>query len=67
MEILKNFLDTLGFQLETFIVLLISFIILVLLLNKFLFKRLMKYLDERNKGVKETFDQIETKQQEITR
>jgi len=67
METLKNFLDTLGFQLETFLILCVSFLILVLLLNKFLFKRLMKYLDDRNEGVKKTFEQIETKQQEIAR
>lgn len=67
METLQNFLDALGFNLETFCILAISFIVLVLLLNKVLFKPLMKYLDERNKGIKDTFVQIETKQQEIAR
>lgn len=67
METLKNFLDAMGFQLDTFIILSVSFIVVVLILKKIFFKPIMGHIDQRSKTIKETFDQIETKQQEIAR
>lgn len=64
---MESFLKMMGAQGETIFILAISFIILVLLLNKFLFKPLLKYLDERNKGIKETYEKIEATNQDLKR
>lgn len=65
MEILKEFIEALGLEPKLILVLGISFIILVILLNKFLFKPLMKHLDDRSREIKGTFDKIELDKKEI--
>ncbi len=65
MEILKEFIEALGLEPQLILVLGISFIILVIFLNKFLFKPLMKHLDDRSQEIKGTFDKIELDKKEI--
>jgi len=65
MEAIKNLLASLGAQGEVIILLAVNFIILVLILNKFLFKRVLQHLDNRKKEIEDTFDKIEHDKQHI--
>jgi len=64
---MDSFFKMMGASAETIFILAVSFIILVLLLNKFLFKPLLKYLDERSKGIKETYEKIEVTKGDLKR
>lgn len=64
---MEKILDILGLQFEVIFVLGISFIILVIVLNKVLFKPLMKHLDERSNEIKGNFDKIALDKKEIER
>lgn len=65
MEALKNLFTSLGAQGEVIILLAVNFVILVLILNKFLFKRVLQHLDDRKKEIEDTFDKIEHDKQSI--
>jgi F-type H+-transporting ATPase subunit b len=67
MEIFQKFLEMMGAQGEVIIILVISFIILIILLNKFLFKPVTKHLDNRSQEIKATFDKIALEKESITR
>jgi F-type H+-transporting ATPase subunit b len=67
MDVLKEFLETLGLEPKLILVLGISFLVLVIFLNKFLFKPLLKHLDARHQEIKGTFNKIELDKQEIAR
>jgi len=63
---METFLQQLGAQFEVILILALSFIILVLILSKFLFKPIIGYLDQRNNEIKHTFDEIEKGKGDIT-
>jgi len=67
MESLTNFLEQMGAQYQVILILAISFIILVVLLNKLLFKPLTKYVDNRRDEIQNTFTKIEADKKEIAR
>lgn len=67
MEVLKKFLDMLGAQGESILIIAISFLILVWILNKFLFKPLMAHMDARSKEIEGTFKKIDADRAEIER
>ena len=56
-----------GAQYQVIVILAISFIILVILLNKFLFKPLTKYVDSRRDEIKDVFDKIDSDKKEIAK
>lgn len=56
-----------GGQLQVILILVINFIILFLVLKKFLFTRVLEHLDSRKKEIEGTFDKIEKDKTEITR
>lgn len=56
---MDTFLQMMGAQWQVILILAISFIVLVLVLSKVLFKPLLKYLDERNNEIKETYRGID--------
>ncbi|MFH1231208.1 MAG: F0F1 ATP synthase subunit B [Planctomycetota bacterium] len=64
-EAIKNLFTSLGAQGEVIILLAVNFIILVLILNKFLFKRVLQHLDNRKNEIENTFDKIEHDKQHI--
>lgn len=64
---METFIKALGVQAEVILILAISFIILVVLLRKFLFRPLMGYLDRRNQEIQNTYTRIEEGQKELTR
>jgi F-type H+-transporting ATPase subunit b len=64
---MDTFLQMMGAQWQVILILTISFILLILILSKLLFKPLMKYLDERNNEIKETYLGIEKSKEEISR
>ena len=66
MEAIKNLFSALGGQIQVIILLSVNFIILVLILNKFLFKRVLTHIDNRKKEIEGTFDKIEQDTQHIT-
>lgn len=66
MQAVKNLFEALGAQGEVIILLSINFIILILILNKFLFKRVLRHLDSRKKEIEGTFDKIEQDKQHIS-
>jgi len=63
---METFLQTMGANWQTIVILALSFIILVFILSKFLFKPLLKYIDERNNEIKQTYEGIEKSKGEIT-
>ncbi|MBI4834727.1 MAG: F0F1 ATP synthase subunit B [Planctomycetes bacterium] len=63
---MDTFLQMMGAQWQVILILTISFIFLVLVLSKFLFKPVLKYLDERNNEIKETYQGIEKSKEEIS-
>lgn len=65
MEAIKSLLASLGAQGEVIIILAINFIILVLILNKLLFKRVLNHLDARKNEIEGTFDKIEQDKKHI--
>jgi len=67
MEALSNFLTQMGAQFQVILILAISFIILVLVLNKLLFKPLIKFVDSRSTEIKDTYNKIELDKKEISR
>ncbi|MEW6027124.1 MAG: F0F1 ATP synthase subunit B [Planctomycetota bacterium] len=64
-DALKNLLESLGAQGQVIILLSVNFIILVLILNKFLFKRVLTHLDTRKKEIEDTFGKIEQDKKHI--
>ncbi len=66
MEALKNLFSALGGQVQVIILLSVNFIILILILNKFLFKRVLTHIDNRKKEIEGTFDKIEQDKKQIT-
>ncbi|HLD36863.1 MAG TPA: F0F1 ATP synthase subunit B [Planctomycetota bacterium] len=66
MEAIKNLFSALGGQIQVIILLSVNFIILVLILNKFLFKRVLTHIDNRKKEIEGTFDKIEQDKKHIT-
>ena len=65
MEAIKNLFSALGGQVQVIILLAVNFIILILILNKFLFKRVLTHLDNRKKEIEGTFDKIEQDKKQI--
>lgn len=63
---METFLEIMGANWQTIAILALSFIILVFILSKFLFKPLLKYIDERNNEIKKTYEGIEKSKEEIT-
>ncbi|MBI5777867.1 MAG: F0F1 ATP synthase subunit B [Planctomycetes bacterium] len=66
MEAIKNLFSALGGQVQVIILLSVNFIILILILNKFLFKRVLTHLDNRKKEIEDTFGKIEQDKKHIT-
>jgi len=64
-DAIKNLLASLGAQGEVIALLAVNFIILVLILNKFLFKPVLKHLDSRKKEIEDAFDKIERDKKQI--
>ncbi|MFH1226756.1 MAG: F0F1 ATP synthase subunit B, partial [Planctomycetota bacterium] len=67
MQALSNFFNAMGGQVQVIVLLVINFIILFLVLKKFLFGRVLEHLDNRKKEIEGTFDKIELDKKEITR
>ncbi|MFA5794218.1 MAG: F0F1 ATP synthase subunit B [Candidatus Brocadiia bacterium] len=67
MQALSNFFNAMGGQIQVIILLVINFIILFLVLKKFLFSRILEHLDNRKKEIEGTFDKIELDKKEISR
>lgn len=59
-------MEKLGIQLPSIIAQIINFVILAVLLNKFLYKPVLKILDERKAKIKQSLDQAE-KSQSLTK
>lgn len=67
MESLTKFLEQMGAQYQVILILAASFIILVVLLNKFLFKPLTKYVDSRRDEIQNVYTKIDSDKKEIAR
>lgn len=65
MEAIRNLFSALGGQVQVIILLAVNFIILILILNKFLFKRVLTHIDNRKKEIEGTFDKIEQDKKQI--
>ena len=62
----KNFFAAMGGNVQVIIILTINFIILFVILKKFLFGRVLQHLDNRKKEIEGTFDKIEQDKKHIT-
>ena len=62
---METFVKALGVSGETILVLTISFVVLILILKKLLFKPIMGFLDSRTKEIKDNFEQIENGKKDI--
>jgi F-type H+-transporting ATPase subunit b len=67
MESLTKFLEQMGAQYEVILILAASFVILVIILNKYLFKPLTKYVDNRRDEIANVLSKIETDKKEIAK
>ncbi|MDI6733246.1 MAG: F0F1 ATP synthase subunit B [Planctomycetota bacterium] len=64
---MKDLFTALGAQGEVILLLVINFIILFLILKKFLFGRVLEHLDNRRKEIQDTFSKIEEDKKQIAR
>lgn len=67
MESLTKFLEQMGAQYQVILILAASFIILVVVLNKLLFKPLTKYVDSRRDEIQNVYTKIDSDKKEIAR
>jgi F-type H+-transporting ATPase subunit b len=56
-----------GAQYQVIIILAVSFVVLVVLLNRFLFKPITKYVDNRRDEIQNVYTKIDTDKKEIVR
>ena len=60
----ESLLDSLGINLKVVVVQIIAFILVVYILNKFLFGRILQFLKTREDSIKNSFEDITKKQQD---
>jgi F-type H+-transporting ATPase subunit b len=64
---MKAFFEILGAQAEVILILVANFIIIFLILKRFLFTRVLEHLDNRRKEIEGSFNKIDKDKQEIAR